>query len=241
MPEKSQKIFKRVEKKYMITTEQYEKIMDTIRQHTKPDANRNDRIFSLYFDTPAHLLIRRSIDKPTYKEKLRLRAYGVPTDTSKVFAEVKKKYKKTVYKRRAVMSYGDARKFLTTGIIPEGYDDQRQILSEIKWFLNSYEDLAPSILISYDRAAYYGIEDTDLRITFDSNILWRDCHCFPEESGIGTPVLDPGSMIMEIKIRGAMPLWLVKLLSDHKIYPTSFSKVGTAYKQKLLKGEIQYG
>lgn len=291
MPTASQKVFKRIEKKYLISAEQYDSIMDTIRLHTIPDTNRNERIFSLYFDTPTYTLIRRSIDKPVYKEKLRLRAYGMPDENAQVFAEIKKKYKKVVYKRRAVMNYCDALNFLATGQIPPGYEDQHQILSEIQWFVRSYHGLSPSILISYDRQAYIGTEDPKLRITFDGNITWSDRNpeteentheksfpdmvsgfsnssmknstaCIQADCGSGSaestmnnstcpcpnlsnknlkeasenlPLLDEGQMIMEIKIPGAMPLWLTGLLAENSIYPTSFSKVGTAYKQKLSK------
>lgn len=246
MPTASQKFFKRIEKKYLISANQYDNIMDTIRLHTIPDTNtnRDERIFSLYFDTPTYSLIRRSIDKPVYKEKLRLRAYGMPDENAQVFAEIKKKYKKIVYKRRAVMNYSDALNFLATGQIPSGYEEQHQILSEIQWFIRSYHGLSPSILISYDRQAYFGTENPKLRITFDGNITWSDrkpadFHLDPNnenrtETAENMPLLGDNQMIMEIKIPGAMPLWLAGLLSEQKIYPTSFSKVGTAYRQKLL-------
>lgn len=236
---KNQKVFKRTEKKYLINTDEYLNIIDIIRSHMHLDENRGNRIFSLYFDTPDALLIRRSIDKPLYKEKLRLRAYGVPNDDSQVFAEIKKKYKKTVYKRRAVMKYRDARDFLTTGVIPQGYDDQHQILNEISWFVKSYPDLSPFMLISYERSAYFGTDDPHLRITFDSDIKWSCNRLFPTDIN-GESLLPSDSIIMEIKISGAMPLWLVSLLSDNNIYPTSFSKVGTAYKENLQKGKIIY-
>lgn len=275
----SKKVFKRIEKKYLLSGSQYDNIIDTIRLHTEPDVNRNERIFSLYFDTPTDLLIRRSIDKPVYKEKLRLRAYGMPDENAQVFAEIKKKYKKVVYKRRAVMKFSDARKFLATGNIPDGYENQHQILSEIQWFVRAYPGLAPSILVSYEREAYFGKDEPNLRITFDSNLLWRDMKGAQDETGadglsiadsiaraacdadaddiagaydmtsnacvgMALPIIDSSQRIMEIKIPGAMPLWLVRLLTENEIYPTSFSKVGTAYKQrlstKLAKGELHY-
>lgn len=230
-----QKIFKRTEKKYIITRVQFEAIIDVILSHAHPDTNRQERIFSLYFDTHDDLLIRRSIDKPLYKEKLRLRAYGVPNDKTQVFIEIKKKFKKVVYKRRAVLRYKDAKSFLSSGIVPDGYDDQHQILNEILWFLKVYDDLSPSMLISYERAAYYGIDEPNLRITFDSDIQWKTCRSFPTDV-VGTPLLSANNIIMEIKTSGSLPLWLVDLLSKNKIYPASFSKAGTAHKQKLLKG-----
>lgn len=247
-----QTVFKRVEKKYLITEQQYQQIIEKVRCHTEPDHHKSRTVFSLYYDTPDHLLIRRSIDKPVYKEKLRLRAYGIPAECSKVFVEIKKKYKKTVYKRRAEMTFADAEFFLNVNKIPEGYQQQRQILNEISWFLRLYRSLAPSMLISYDRAAYYGTENRDLRITFDHNILWRDTQLSPTEGVWGTPLLEEGQFIMEIKTTQAIPLWLADLLAEAKIYPTSFSKYGTAYRQKLLsrrgsanrqkfsKGEIHY-
>jgi len=230
-----QKNFKRIEKKYIISKNQFEQIVDSVSPYLKPDENRRERVFSLYFDTPDDLLIRRSIDKPLYKEKLRLRAYGIPDADTQVFIEVKKKFKKVVYKRRAVMKYEDAKSFLDTSAVPDGYEDQHQILNEISWLTKTYDGLTPSMLISYDRTAYYGIYNTDLRITFDSDIQWKEVRSFPTDTS-GAPLLDENKVIMEIKTSDSMPLWLIKILSDNKIYPTSFSKVGTAHKLKLSKG-----
>ncbi len=249
-----QTVFKRTEKKYLITGSQYRNIISAIEEYAKPDRNKQYTICSLYYDTPQNLLIRRSIDKPVYKEKLRLRCYGVPDENTPVFAEIKKKYKKVVYKRRAKMSFADAWDFLGSNDIPCGYDEQTQILNEISWFLKSYDGLAPAMLISYDRTAYFGKENSDLRITFDENVLWRDTKLSPADGIWGNNLLknlklpdmpkafhDADDLrIMEIKIPGSMPLWLSELLAENKIYPTSFSKYGNAYKQKLLKGDISY-
>ena len=236
---KAQKTFRRIEKKYLITDEQYGAIISAIRSHTVPDAHKSDIVSSLYFDTPDYLLIRRSLDKPVYKEKLRLRTYGVPSEGSPVFLEIKKKFKKVVYKRRAELSYRDAVALLT-GRPYERDQCQQQIINELSLFMERYGRLRPSMLISYRRSAYYGIENRDLRITFDENILWRDKQLSPLLGSWGEPILDDGLRLMEIKIPGAMPLWLSHLLSEAQIYPVSFSKYGTAYKTKLSKGEINY-
>ena len=237
----SQKIFRRIEKKYIITKEQYEYMLHVMQEHMVSDKQRNNTVFSVYFDTPDDLLIRRSIDKPVYKEKLRLRTYGVPDDEASAFIEIKKKFKKVVYKRRVAMTYKDAQEFLLQRIMPDGYESQEQIINEISWFMKNYDPIAPSMLISYDRTAYYAIDSKELRITFDSNILWRDSHLYPSEGAWGQKVVDESIYIMEIKIPGAMPLWLAQALSKEKIYPSSFSKAGTAYRQKLLKGEKSNG
>lgn len=231
----TKRTFKRIEKKYLITKDQWLKITESIKGHTVPDPNKSARIFSLYFDTDTNILIRRSLDKPLYKEKLRLRTYGIPSDCSQAFIEIKKKYKKTVYKRRVSMKYFDAKKFLTTSCIPHGYESQRQILNEISRFIQAYPGISPAILISYDRTAYYGLNDKELRITFDNNIKWSSSGDY-RISDKGELLLPKDHMIMEIKTSNAMPLWLVEILSENKIYPTSFSKVGTAYKKQMLKG-----
>lgn len=228
-----QTVFKRTEKKYLLTQRQYDQIISTVWERTHRDSHKKCTIFNLYFDTPNALLIRRSIDKPVYKEKLRLRTYGIPTENTQVFVEIKKKYKKVVYKRRAKMTYRDAQAFLASGKIPAGYEDQSQILHEIAWFLRFYPGITPSMLVSYDRTAYYDAQNPNLRITFDTNILWRDTHLSPQASAWGNPVLDDALCIMEIKSQQAMPLWLARLLSPAEIYPASFSKYGTAYKRKF--------
>ena len=237
MPEE-QTIFRRIEKKYLITRLQYDWIIDAVRTHTCPDRHQSHTISSLYFDTPDHLLIRRSMDHPLYKEKLRLRTYGIPEESATAFAEIKKKYRKVVYKRRAEMTWRDAYAFLTTGTLPGGYADQQQILNEISWFLGHYRNLSPSMLISCDRAAYYGLRQPQLRITIDRQIRWRDMDLSPMGNVGGTPLLHPGLLLMEIKLPGAMPLWLAKLLAEARIYPVSFSKYATAYRQKLARRKI---
>ena len=196
-------------------------------------------ICNIYFDTPDFLLIRRSIEKPVYKEKLRLRSYGTPTSDSTVFIELKKKYRKVVYKRRISLSERDAMSFLVDrNPVCEG-----QISNEINYFLDHYEGVAPAVFLSYEREAFYGKTDHDLRITFDSNILWRDSDLSLCKGVYGAPLLDQGQVIMEIKVAAAMPMWLVKFLSENKIYKTSFSKYGTAYKtfsKDIISGGLCY-
>ena len=237
----AQTVFKRTEKKYLISETQYLKVMEALQDHLEPDQYKASTIFSLYFDTPDCLLMRRSIQKPVYKEKLRLRTYGIPEDDTKVFLEIKKKFKKIVYKRRVKIRYRDVWALLSSEPMSKKYKKQRQILDEIKWFLQFYHKLEPFILITYDRLAYYGKEENKLRVTFDSNLLWRDKDLMPTEGAWGEALLPEGCRIMEIKIPGAMPLWLAEILSELEIFPNSFSKVGTAYRKKLSRGEINYG
>ncbi|MBR1739619.1 MAG: polyphosphate polymerase domain-containing protein [Ruminococcus sp.] len=236
----AQQIFERVEKKYIITSAQCSEILKRIEGKMAQDKyGKLTTICNIYYDTPTHRLIRDSIEKPVYKEKLRLRSYGTPKAGSKVFVELKKKYKGVVYKRRVDMSLEQSKDFLENGELP-GLNPQ--IEREIAYFLKFYEGIAPAMYLSYEREAYAGIKDPELRITFDKNIIFREKELFLENGSYGRKLLPEDMMIMEIKIPGSMPLWLSSLLCSLNIYPGSFSKYGTAYQTVLrekLAGEEQ--
>lgn len=222
-----QNIFKRYEMKYLVTDEQRKIITSVLCDYMEGDEWGKSTVCNLYFDTPDYLLIRRSIEKPVYKEKLRVRSYGTATDDSTVFIELKKKFKKVVYKRRISMKNSEAMNYLLGG---KKVGDS-QILRETDYFLSYYESLAPRVYISYEREAFYGKNDRDFRLTFDSKILWRQDRLSLCESTDGTPILPVGYSLMEIKTGTAVPLWLTKILTENKIYKTSFSKYGLAYNE----------
>ncbi len=224
-------VFKRVEKKYILTKEQFEPFMETVNEYMSPDSYGRSTIYNLYFDTPTHTLIRASIDKPVYKEKLRLRCYGKPGDDSVAFVEIKKKYRGVVYKRRVSMTYREAMDFTCRGIAPKR---DSQISHEIEWLLGYYDHISPAMLLTYDRVAFFAKDDPNLRITFDSNLLSRDYDFDLALGAYGTDLLPDGCVLMEIKIPDAMPLWLSHRLDELRIFPGNFSKYGTAY-TNLLK------
>lgn len=191
-------------------------------------------ICSIYFDTDDNRLIRNSIEKPLYKEKLRLRSYGVPTnDDFEVFLELKKKYKGIVYKRRQALTLSAAKGYIQNDLLPA----DSQIFREIDYF-RSYYSAYPKIFIAYDRIAMAGNSDTNLRMTFDFRIRCRRNDLDLQAGDHGTELLSSGSVLMEIKIPGAMPIWLCSALSQLKLYPVSFSKYGQFY-IKELKGEYK--
>ena len=212
--------FKRYEKKYMLTPQQLVQITAGIQAHMRPDEFGCYTICSLYYDTDSYQLIRTSLEKPVYKEKLRMRSYGVPGSQDKVFVELKKKFDRVVYKRRTVMTAADAVSYLQSGAVPERED---QICHEIDWFMHTYRP-SPKVYIAYD----------ELRLTFDTNLRWRDRNLDLRAGDYGAPLLDPGQILMEIKIPGAAPVWLAQLLSRTGAFPTSFSKYGACYQQNLL-------
>lgn len=232
----SQCVFKRYELKYILTNEEYQLILNKVIEYLTPDKYGEITIQSLYYDTDNYRLIRNSIEKPIYKEKLRIRSYGLATNDSKIFLELKKKYDKIVYKRRIELPYMNLNKIFFS------LDNHGQIGKEIKYFCSHYENLKPSMLLLYDRMAYIN-KDLDLRITFDKNVRYRKDNLNLTSNLDGISLLEDGKVLMEIKTSRAYPLWLVRLLNENHIYKTRFSKYGTAYQlelKKKLKGVINY-
>jgi hypothetical protein len=230
MANKVQCSFERVEEKYMLTRAQYETILRGIGPYMQSDQFASYAICNLYYDTDDYQLIRASLDKPVYKEKLRMRSYGVPGDHDEVFVELKKKFDGVVYKRRVVLEADEAVRYIHDDVPPRERD---QICREIDFFMRSYRP-KPKVFISYDREAYAGIELPDLRLTFDTNLRWRDTELDLRCGNFGSPLLGPDQILMEVKIPGSAPVWLARLLSEAGAFPTSFSKYGAYYKQQIL-------
>ncbi|MCM1544769.1 MAG: polyphosphate polymerase domain-containing protein [Ruminococcus sp.] len=230
-----QTVFKRYEKKYRISAQQKQQLLSAISGRIMPDKYGESTVCNIYFDTPDYRLIRTSIEKPVFKEKLRIRSYGTPNADSNVFIELKKKYKGIVYKRRADMTYGEAMRYVQFREHPPGAD--KQILSEIDYFFRYYGCVVPAVSLFYDRTAFYGADDAELRLTFDTNIRFRS-DCDLTKGDYGDVILNSSEFIMEIKCIGAMPLWLTHELDRLKIFPSSFSKYGEAYKL-ILQSETE--
>lgn len=219
-------VFKRYETKYILSAEQYAIIKAETDKRLSPDAFGETTIQSLYFDTPDFRLVRASIEKPIYKEKLRLRCYGLNDGTKTVFLEMKRKYNDVVYKRRIACLEDEVKTLFTDNI------QHSQIYNEMLYFINFYQKLYPRILILSDRAAFFD-NQIGLRVTYDRNVRYRTEKLNFHTSLDGIPLLPDGNVIMEIKTGTAIPLWLCRLLSENKIFKSSFSKYGTAYKKEI--------
>ena len=233
------KTFKRYEIKYFVNPEQYQIIQRELENRMILDSfcknTGSYMIYNLYFDTGNDDIIRCSLDKPFYKEKLRMRSYTMPTcgdDT--VFLELKKKIGGIVAKRRAIMTFAQATKFIETGIVPEmdAYQD-RQVLTEIADFLNRYPS-KPKVFIRYERTAFFDKDNPELRVSFDKNILTRRNDVNLTSGDCGVDLMPRGRILMEVKCAGYIPLWLCQMLSEMKIYKTNFSKYGTEYKNLII-------
>lgn len=226
-----QAVFERHEKKYLLTRAQYEKVQNLLQQHMCTDKYGLHTVSSIYLDTESNAIIRESISKPTYKEKIRLRSYGTPGPKDTVFLELKKKVNGIVYKRRIPLALREAERYLRAGIRPS---QTGQIFEEIDWFLTRKKP-SPAVCISCDRLAFYGKEDLDFRVTFDFRMRWRTDELSLAYGSSGHYLVDPDLCLMEVKTKDALPLWLTRFLSEHSIFPTSFSKYGTCYTKHLLQ------
>ena len=235
-----QSVFQRYEIKYLLTREQKARMTAAMAPYMALDRYGRTTIRNVYFDTPNYRLIRRSMEKPVYKEKLRIRSYQQARPGSEVFVELKKKYKGVVYKRRLSLPEQAAVDWMA-GSPPPGADSQ--IRREIDYFLKYYGALRPTVFLSYEREAYYCREGGDFRVTFDDNIRWRTTElslCSPPG---GERLLPDDIIMMEVKAATGLPLWLTEALTREKIYKTPFSKYGTAYETVIyptLKGGVFY-
>lgn len=224
-------LFERIEKKYKITKEQKSALLEQINEKVKEELYFSERVCSIYYDNDNFDLITRSIEKPIYKEKLRERSYFTPSLDTTVFLEMKKKYNGVVYKRRVYKSLKEINDFISGNIQP-----QTQIEREIHYMMKFY-GLKRKIYISYQRDSYIGANNMDcgLRITFDSDIRYRDYDVALDKGDYGELLLPEEIYLMEVKAPGAIPIWLTEKLTSLKIYTSSFSKIGTAY--SLIKNK----
>jgi hypothetical protein len=230
-------VFNRYENKYLMDTKAFYAIFNRLTEYMELDAyNKDDKFYSisnLYYDTEQHTLVRNSLSKPKYREKLRIRAYGVPAADAKVYLELKKKVFGLVNKRRTGLRLHEAYEFVRTGQPPafrEGMNGQ--VIREIEYFLSRYE-LRPMVYLTYDRIAMFCKGNRDLRITFDTNIRSRRHDLRLEMGDSGDPLMERGQWLMEVKAEKTIPVWLSKLLSEHRMYRTSFSKYGNEYKKSI--------
>ena len=221
-----QATFKRYEIKYLLTQQQKEAVLQAMKPYMKLDGYGRTVIRNIYFDTGNFRLIRRSLEKPSYKEKLRIRSYQTAADDDSVFVELKKKYKSVVYKRRLTLPEAQAMNIFR-------YD----LPLPIEYFRSYYADLHPAVFLSYEREAFYSLDGGDFRVTFDENILYRESDLSLSSEVYGIPLLGEGQTLMEIKTSGGLPLWMSHTLNRLKVFKTSFSKYGMAYQHMMTKSE----
>ncbi|MGN0298048.1 MAG: polyphosphate polymerase domain-containing protein [Lachnospiraceae bacterium] len=225
-------IFERTELKYLISPAQKDAFLNRISDYIEQDSHGESTVYSLYFDTPSYQLIRNSMEKPLYKEKLRLRSYGIPSNESKVFLELKKKYKGVVYKRREEMTLSQAEHWINTKEVPKN----SQIMREIDYISQFYHPLQPKMLISCQRQAYFCVNDPELRFTFDQQLQYRTTDLSLTSGSYGEPIVPNDACVLEIKALFSMPLWLTEVIDELHIVPSGFSKYAMGY-QKWIENQ----
>ena len=226
--------FRRIEKKYIISKKQFELIKKGIKDEMYLDTHGKSTICNLYLDTDDYSLIKHSLDKPIYKDKLRIRSYNVANSNSDVYLEVKKKYDGVVSKRRIKAKLEDIYAFLNNeSEIPQS---NTQVSKELKYYFKYY-NLHPTAYITYDREAYYAKNDYGFRITFDTNIKARDYDLALDKGIYGQQIFDEDKILMEIKTLGGIPMWFTKMMSELEVRPGHFSKYGATYLNILREKE----
>lgn len=231
----TQMVFRRYEQKYLLTPAQRELFLWAMRPYMKKDEYGRTTIRNIYFDTDNYRLIRRSMEKPVYKEKLRIRSYRKTQPGEDVFVELKKKYKKVVFKRRILMPEKTAIDWLCHEEAPSR---NTQIAREIGYFRDFYSPLRPTVFLAYEREAYFDREVGDFRITFDERIRARTTELSTGMDDWGEPLPMGDMVLMEIKTSGGIPIWLTRLLSEQRLYSAPFSKYAAAYREIVFrKGE----
>lgn len=224
--------FQRYEQKYLLNPAQYAAVLELLKDHAYIDDYGVTTIYSLYYDTPGFTIARKSMDKSTYKEKLRLRSYGAPKPGDTVYWELKKKLRGLTYKQRIPSAY-------TPGGLDFHEDASPRVCDEIRWFFARYTPL-PQCLISYERLAFRSREQAGLRITFDARVRFRASDLDISRGPAGEPLLEDGRFLMEVKTERAIPLFLSACFTGLKLFPVSCSKYRMAFERILYKRESRY-
>lgn len=227
-----QTIFKRYEMKYLLSRRQKELLVQYMEPYMALDQYGHSVIRNIYYDTDTYRLVRRSLEKPVYKEKLRVRSYARTQKEDPVFVELKKKYESIVYKRRIVLPGQQAQDWLAR---ERECPCRTQIGEEIDYFLSYYGTLHPAVFLSYEREAFYPLKGGDFRVTFDENILCRQEELSLGADPWGKPLLSEDQILMEIKTPGGIPLWMTHFLTEQRIVRATFSKYGTAYQNMIFQ------
>lgn len=238
----AKEVFSRKEEKYIVTKDVYEKIVRECNNNIIADDYSNNsfyQICNIYYDTEDNNLIRTSLQKPKYKEKIRLRSYGVPNSNSKVFLEIKKKYKGCVNKRRTTFKLNEAYRFADTGTLAQAADYMNgQIINELSYAIKTYK-IMPKVYLAYKRRAFFGADNAEFRLTFDKDIISRRSDIQLELGVFGERVIPENQMIMEVKYSERMPLWFIEILRKNNLTKTSFSKYGTEYQNYIRHGNME--
>ncbi|MDO4889673.1 MAG: polyphosphate polymerase domain-containing protein [Candidatus Saccharibacteria bacterium] len=231
---KAQEVFRRVETKYILTPAEFKALLALIVPYIEKDRYFKATNCSVYYDTDSRYLAIHSMEKPMYKEKVRVRSYNVPKSLDDpVFIEIKKKYAGIGNKRRITTTLGEFYHYEKTGKLET---ENPQIKAELDHCFKFY-CLRPALYVAYDRLSFCGKNDGHFRLTFDQNVRSREQDLKLEHGDKGENYFRNGEIVMEVKALNAYPIWFTRALSNLKIYPASFSKYGRIY-EKITERSI---
>lgn len=233
----AQQVFKRTEIKYLVSEKQVQELMWLIEPYLKKDEYFKGTNCSVYYDDENRYLAIHSLEKPLYKEKIRIRSYGVPRLNDTVFLEIKKKFNGIGSKRRIPVKLADFYEYEKTGKLTT---NSPIIKAELDECFKRYH-LKPTMYLAYDRTSYCGKDDPSFRLTFDRNVRSRNNDLRLEAGDHGKKFFENNEVVMEVKAINRYPLFFVHALSKLKIYPASFSKYGRVTEKVIFqKGVNNY-
>jgi hypothetical protein len=243
----------RFELKFVVDAASKTRFLDAVRDKLGADPHGENavyRVSSLYFDTPDYDAVIEKLDGESVRRKYRLRYYTVHRRTgaagetkgvsvADAFMEIKHRIRNTVYKQRTRLTDAGAARILedarqlqylsghvvTGGVDPVLIDEVERVASQ--------RELRAATVITYLREAWLGTIDHRLRVTFDSHCQAYSPRRFGEvHDQTGTPVLDPGLLIMEIKFDHAIPCWIRDVLVSQQLRLQRFSKYASGILNK---------
>ena len=230
----TQSVFRRIETKYILTPAEFKSLLALVAPYIQKDRYFKATNCSVYYDTDGRYLAIHSLEKPLYKEKIRVRSYNVPKSLDDpIFIEIKKKYAGVGHKRRIVTTLRDFYHYEKTG---ELQTENPQIKAELDHCFKFYH-LKPALYVAYDRLSFCSKDDEHFRLTFDQNVRSRETDLKLECGDKGQNYFEHGEIVMEVKALDAYPIWFTRALSNLKIYPASFSKYGRIY-EKITERSI---
>lgn len=236
----AKEVFNRYELKYIVNKALYKELLQALQGHVFMDKHGDQdgyyMVMNLYYDTADHLFFNETVNRQQFRQKLRLRGYNHINRDSNVFLEIKKKYRGVVYKRRTLLKLPEAYAFLADTLSKKDYSlydaSNTQILGEVD-FLKQFYQLEPKVIVSYDRQAFQGIHEEDLRVTFDRNLLKRETDLRIESRSDGELFMDPSLYVLEVKVNDRIPLWLSHILNDFQCWRQGYSKYTSSYNSDL--------
>ncbi len=229
----------RKEYKYLVHIDLLEDLRKALQPYLVLDNFSEQRhkleytVRSIYYDTKDLSFYYEKQEGLKVRKKLRIRGYNELLGEKVVFLEIKRKYENFNWKNRSPVLYGDLEELFSTGNIEElvlsNKHSDKATLDGKRFFYHVFrKSLIPTVLVVYNREAYFGKFDRSIRITFDKFLRYQT---FPELSDLYSNdklrFAIPNYFLLELKFDLGFPLWLQQIVSGFKLNRIAFSKYST--------------